>query len=83
VSRVPVPGDHRAAAVELRPATWQALAGIYRPVGERIGRIDAELDDTERDVLVRTMTEIVASFDAGRAGPAGKATPQEAGHVSP
>ena len=66
-ARVPVPGDRRAAAVELRPATWQALAGIYRPVGERIGRIDADSDDADRDVLVQTMTEIAASFDAVRA----------------
>jgi DNA-binding MarR family transcriptional regulator len=67
VSRVPVPGDRRAAAVELCPETWQALAGLYRPIGERIGRIDADLDDADRDVLVRTMTEIAASFDAVRA----------------
>ncbi|PVZ06829.1 MarR family winged helix-turn-helix transcriptional regulator [Actinomycetospora cinnamomea] len=75
VSRTSVPGDRRAAAVELRPATWQALARVYRPVGERIGRIDAELDDPGREAVVRTLTEVVASFDAIRSGLAGTADP--------
>jgi DNA-binding MarR family transcriptional regulator len=83
VARVPVPGDRRAAAVELRPATWQALAGIYRPVGERIGRLDAELDDTGRDALLRALSDIVASFDAVRPGLTGSETPDESGRVVP
>jgi DNA-binding MarR family transcriptional regulator len=83
VARVPVPGDRRAAAVELRPATWRALARVYRPVGERIGVIDAELDDAGRDTLVRTVDQIVASFDAVRAGLTGTATPEAPDRVRP
>ena len=34
VARAAVPGDRRATAIELMPATWQAFAEVYRPLGD-------------------------------------------------
>ncbi|MBC8091977.1 MAG: MarR family transcriptional regulator, partial [Pseudonocardia sp.] len=47
VARVAVPGDRRATAVELRPATWQAFARVYRPLGEQVWSATVGLTESE------------------------------------
>jgi DNA-binding MarR family transcriptional regulator len=36
VERASVAGDRRATAVALTPATWEAFARVYRPLGDRV-----------------------------------------------
>jgi DNA-binding MarR family transcriptional regulator len=67
VARVPVPGDRRATAVELRPATWQAFAAVYRPLGERVWAATAELSERDRRALTSAMSAVINAFDEARA----------------
>lgn len=66
VARVPVPGDRRATAVELLPATWRAFARVYRPLGERVGAATADLAESDRCAMVHALTTIRAAFDGAR-----------------
>lgn len=66
VARVPVPGDRRVIGVELRPATWQAFARVYRPLGEQVWAATAGLGDTERATVVAAMTTMTTAFDQVR-----------------
>ena len=61
------PGDRRVAGVELRPATWQAFAEIYRPVGEQVWAATADLTQSERQAVVDAMTTMTSAFDDVRA----------------
>jgi DNA-binding MarR family transcriptional regulator len=73
VARVPVAGDRRATAVELRPATWRAFARVYRPLGERVRAATAGLTPAERAAVVGAMRTMSGAFDDVRAalGPPG------------
>jgi len=68
VARVPVPGDRRAIAVELRPGTWQDFAAVYRPLGERVWAATAELSERDRRALTSAVSTMVKAFDEARAG---------------
>jgi DNA-binding MarR family transcriptional regulator len=67
VARVPVPGDRRATGVELQPATWAALAQVYRPLGERVWAATADLTPGERRTVVAAMSAVTDAFDDVRA----------------
>lgn len=66
VSRVRVPGDRRASAVELRSTTWHALARVYRPLGEQVSQVESGLTDAERRSLAESMTRMTTAFDDSR-----------------
>lgn len=68
VARVPVPGDRRATAVELRPATWAAFARVYRPLGERVRAATSGLTEAERRTVVDAMTTVTGAFEEVRDG---------------
>jgi DNA-binding MarR family transcriptional regulator len=72
VARVPVPGDRRATAVELRPATWKAFAEVYRPLGERVWASVAELTETDRRAVADAMSAMSDAFHDARTGLAGR-----------
>lgn len=83
VVRVAVPGDRRATAVELQPATWSAFARVYRPLGEQVWAATNELTVAERQAVVDAMTVMTGAFDHVRAriAPAAPAAPDApAGH---
>jgi DNA-binding MarR family transcriptional regulator len=67
VRRVSVPGDRRAAAVEIRPATWRAFAKVYRPLGERVSTAAGGLSGARQRALTAAMLVIAAAFDEARA----------------
>ena len=67
VVRVAVPGDRRATAVELQPATWTAFAQVYRPLGEQVRVATTDLTPSERQAVVDAMTTITGAFDDVRA----------------
>ena len=72
VARAAVPGDRRATAIELMPATWQAFAEIYRPSGDASRRPSPRLSEPERHALLgarsmqRPSTRRAGSSDARR-----------------
>ena len=67
VTRVAVPGDRRATAVELQPATWKAFAQVYRPLGEQVWAATTDLAEREREAVVAAMTAMTSAFDEVRA----------------
>lgn len=67
VARVAVPGDRRATAVELQPATWTAFARVYRLLGERVWAASADLPETDRRAVVAAMSTMTSAFDEVRA----------------
>lgn len=67
VARVAVPGDRRATAVELQPATWKAFAGVYRPLGEQVWAATTDLAEGERQAVVAAMAAMASAFDGVRA----------------
>ncbi len=66
VARAAVPGDRRATAVELMPATWQAFAEVYRPLGKRVAAAVAALPEPERHALLTALRSMRATFDEAR-----------------
>lgn len=66
VARVAVPGDRRATAVELQPATWKAFAGVYRPLGERVHAAATQLPDQDRAAAVSAFVVLTAAFRDAR-----------------
>lgn len=64
VRRVSVPGDRRAAAVELRPATWRAFASVYRSLGQRVSAVGLSASQQVR--TAKAMLEIADAFDDAR-----------------
>jgi DNA-binding MarR family transcriptional regulator len=62
VARVAVAGDRRATAVELQPATWKAFAQVYRPLGEQVWAVAADLSETDRRAAVAAMTVMTGAF---------------------
>lgn len=67
VARVGVPGDRRATAVELRPATWEAFARVYRPLGEQVWAATSDLTPGEQRAAAAAMTAMTGAFDDVRA----------------
>lgn len=67
VTRVSVPGDRRATAVELRAATWTAFATVYRPLGEQVWAATADLTETDRHAVADAMTAMTSAFHEVRA----------------
>lgn len=68
VSRRPDPQDRRGVLIELRPATWQAFAGVYRPLGERVQEATAHLPEPERAAVIDALERMADAFDGARAG---------------
>ena len=73
VARVVVPGDRRATAVELQPATWQAFARVYRPLGERVHAAGAQLPDC--DAVAAALAVLTSAFRDARTHLAAGVTP--------
>lgn len=71
VERVPVPGDRRATAVALRPATWEAFARVYRPLGDRVRAAVAALPPAEQAAAVAALDLLATTFRDARAHLAG------------
>lgn len=67
VERSPDPDDRRSVLVRLRPETWAAFAGVYRPLGERVQRATGDLDEDRREAVVGAMELMARAFDEGRA----------------
>lgn len=67
VTRATHPTDRRVVLVELRPDTWQRLAEVYGPAGQRITAHAATMSTAERDRLAnqleRLAQEIGTAFD--------------------
>jgi DNA-binding MarR family transcriptional regulator len=68
VARAPVPTDRRATSVELRPATWEAFAAVYRPLGERVWTAVAGLTEADRCAVADAMSAMSMAFHDARAG---------------
>ena len=67
VTRTPAPGDRRAVLIALQPATWQAFARVYRPLGEQVCSAVAGLSDADREVVVQVLATMARTFDHARA----------------
>jgi DNA-binding MarR family transcriptional regulator len=65
-ARVAVPGDRRATAVAAQPATGEAFARIYGPLGERMrGAVD-DLPPREQAAMTAALDVLTGAFrDAG------------------
>lgn len=66
VTRVAVPGDRRATAIELNPATWQAFAEVYRPLGDGVAASVDALPGSVRQALATALTAMSSAFDEAR-----------------
>lgn len=66
VARIPVPGDRRATAVALRPATWQAFARVYQPLGLRVHDAVDALPEQEQVALGAALELLGAVFRTAR-----------------
>lgn len=66
VTRSMAPHDRRSVLVGLHDQTWQHLADIYRPLGQRVERVAAALPESERRLLVRGLDSIATAFDEAR-----------------
>ena len=71
VERVAVPGDRRAMAVALRPATWEAFARVYLPLGQRVRSAVDALPAAEQAALGAALDLLGGVFRDARAQLAG------------
>ena len=55
--------DRRSTLVELLPATWEAFARVYRPVGERVHHIAEGWDERQRRVVIQALLQMATVFD--------------------
>ena len=67
VERVAVPGDRRATAVALRPATWVAFARVYRPLGRRVRSTVDVLPVAEQAAMSASLDLLSRAFRDARA----------------
>ncbi len=67
VERVAVAGDRRATAVALTPATWEAFARVYRPLGERVRAAVETLPPEEQAAVGAGLRLLGAAFRDARA----------------
>lgn len=58
VTRSVDPDDRRVVRIELRPETWQKLAGAYGPAGREVSEYSASIGATRRDHSVTTLHEV-------------------------
>jgi DNA-binding MarR family transcriptional regulator len=65
--RAAVPGDRRATAVGLTPATWEAFAQVYRPLGERVAAAITTLPPDEQAAVGTGLDVLGAAFRDARA----------------
>ncbi|MCP9274982.1 MarR family winged helix-turn-helix transcriptional regulator [Mycolicibacterium arenosum] len=61
-ARVSVPGDRRATGIELQPATFEAFARVYRPLGERVSAATDALSHRDRKAALSAMTAVITAF---------------------
>lgn len=54
--------DRRVVKVQLLPATWDAFARIYRPLGQRVQTALADLTLPQRDEVIMSLTAMVDAF---------------------
>lgn len=66
VERRTTANDRRSVLVALRDPTWQALATIYRPLGQGVAAAGAALSERDRRSLVRGLGHITAAFADAR-----------------
>ena len=66
VERVAVPGDRRATAVALRPATWEAFARVYRPLGRRVRSAVDVLPAVEQAAMSASLDLLAEVFRTAR-----------------
>lgn len=66
VRRTPDPSDRRGVRVELQPATWQAFADVYRPLGQQVLTAVADLDEDQRAVVAYALKRMVGAFETAR-----------------
>jgi DNA-binding MarR family transcriptional regulator len=67
VERVAVPDDRRATVVALRPATWEAFACVYRPLGLRVRSVVDSLPEPEQAALRAALELLGTVFRTARA----------------
>jgi DNA-binding MarR family transcriptional regulator len=67
VERTPVAADRRATAVTLMPATWQAFARVYRPLGDRVRAAVTALPSDDQAALGTGLDALGAAFREARA----------------
>jgi DNA-binding MarR family transcriptional regulator len=67
VERVAVPGDRRATAVALRPATWEAFARVYLPLGRRVHSAVDLLPTAEQAAMSASLDLLSRVFRDARA----------------
>jgi DNA-binding MarR family transcriptional regulator len=67
VERIPAPEDRRTVLVRLRPETWAAFAGVYRPLGEQVQHSTRRLDEGRRQAVVEALELMAVAFEDGRA----------------
>lgn len=65
-SRNSDPADRRSISIQLEPATWQAFADVYRPLGQHVQAVTAHLDQRDRDVVIAALSTMGRAFDAAR-----------------
>lgn len=66
VRRTPDPNDRRGVQVELEPATWQAFAEVYRPLGQQVLTAVVDLDEGQRAVVADAVRRMVGAFETAR-----------------
>ncbi len=66
VARTPDSRDRRVTQIVLRPATWQAFAGVYRPLGQRVAATTADLTTAERNRVIAALERMTGAFDEAR-----------------
>ena len=68
--------DRRVVMVGLEPATWQAFAGVYSPLGQRVQEATSSLPAEQRALLTAALADIAGAFaGAGRRLAAAAETP--------
>lgn len=67
ISRTTGTTDRRTVTVALRPATWQAFARVYRPLGDTVQAATSYMPDEDRRVVIDAMGGMVTAFYEVRA----------------
>lgn len=67
VSRSRGASDRRRILVELEPATWQAFAALYYPLGQLVAASAEGLSARERAGVIAALRQMTEAFDAARA----------------
>ena len=69
VRRVPADNDRRSSFVELLPATWQAFARVYRPVGAQVQQVAGGWPHEHRDAITQALLDLCVVFEGAAAVP--------------